>query len=282
MSFKITSEMIDQWGGPFWYKNPENYGHRLYKLPEPGEKGGRPGGDEGQLFRSLANIIRLKNEGKMEESQLEVDKLNQTFVESPANQVVTLQDTFDMIDAANGPLIAMMCLCRKMNRATEETSLWEYSCLGIGSAQLKWKRWPERYRGSVEYLTPSQAKEWMDYWDARGMVHILMSEGIGAIAGLCNCDYPDCIAIRTRLDYGIDPMCVKAEYVAKIDYDRCIGCGDCISRCQFGAMKNEITVKKANIDPYRCFGCGVCQRVCQQKAIELLPRRSFPALREEW
>ena len=45
---------------------------------------------------------------------------------------------------------------------------------------------------------------------------------------------------------------------------------------------NEITVKKANIDPYRCFGCGVCQRVCQQSAIELLPRRSFPALREEW
>jgi ferredoxin len=254
MAFRLTSKIFEKYGDQFWYKNPENYGHRLYKLPDPSKKTASHGG--GDYYEMLYKAIRSK--------------------------VVPLQDCFDMIDIATGPFVAMMCICRKRTRATEENSLREYSCLGVGSAQLKWKRWMERYRGGIEFLSPFQAKEWLDHWDAQGMVHIIMGEGTGSIAGICNCDYPDCIAIRMRLDYDIAGMCIKAEYVAKINYNRCIGCGDCIRRCQFGAMKNEITIKRTSIDPYRCFGCGVCQRVCEQKAIDLHLRRSFPALREEW
>lgn len=279
MACRFTSKIFEKYGGQFWYKNPENYGHRLYKLPEPSKKTTSHGGD---YYEMLYKAIRSKVEGNIESFQQGMDEINRVCIDRVPNQVVPLQDCFDMIDIATGPFVAMMCICRKRTRATEENSLWEHSCLGVGSAQLKWKRWMERYRGGIEFLSPSQAKEWLDHWDAQGMVHIIMGEGIGSIAGICNCDYPDCIAIRMRLDYDIAAMCIKAEYVAKINYNRCIGCGDCISRCQFGAMKNEITVKKTSIDPYRCFGCGVCQRVCEQKAIDLHLRRSFPTLREEW
>jgi len=176
----------------------------------------------------------------------------------------------------------MMCICRKNFRGEEANNLKEYSCLGFGTGMLKWERWPERYKGGVEFMSPSQAKEWLEYWNKRGYVHIIMQEGGDFIGGLCMCDYPTCVAIRNRLDYGLVYSTVKAEYVAVVDYDACHGCGDCVMRCQFGALRYEVALDKANIEPFKCFGCGLCETKCPRGAIRLEPRKSFPALANAW
>ncbi len=131
-------------------------------------------------------------------------------------------------------------------------------------------------------MSVEEAKEYITEWDKKGMVHMVMSEGQGFIGGICNCDYPDCLQIRHRLDYGLNYTLTKAHYVAKVNYETCNGCGVCVQRCQFGALKLEVTTQKASIDQFRCFGCGVCQTGCPRGSIELLERMSLPALREVW
>jgi ferredoxin len=209
-------------------------------------------------------------------------QINEAEAKVPGCHVVPLQDCFSMMDLVQGPLAAMMCICRKEFRGEEASDFYEYSCMGMGTGMLKWERWPERYRGGVEFLSPSRAKEWLEYWDKRGYVHMVMQEGQDFIGGLCNCDYPSCQPIRLRMDYGLTTQLVKAEYVAKVDYSRCNGCGDCVKRCQFAALRYEVALDKANIDLHQCFGCGVCQAVCRRQAIGLYPRQSFPALADAW
>ncbi|NOY11711.1 MAG: hydrogenase iron-sulfur subunit, partial [Archaeoglobi archaeon] len=56
-------------------------------------------------------------------------------------------------------------------------------------------------------------------------------------------------------------------YNAYVDQDKCIGCGVCVSVCNFNAafMKG----KKAKIDPNACVMCGVCVASCPADAIDM-------------
>lgn len=274
--------------GEIWYKHPKNYANRLYKLREPGTSaattmgGGGGGVSRGTPRRNLPAAIQAKANGDMGTYNEIIGELNERASTRPGAQVVPLQECIDLIEEIGMPVGAMMCICRKNTRAEEETNLNEYSCMGLGTGMFKWERWPERYRGGVEFLSPKQAADWLKYWDDRGMVHMLMQEGGDFIGGLCNCDYPDCIAIRHRIDYGLNFALTKGEYICEVDYDKCNGCGQCLGRCQFNALKYESTIDKPNIDPMECFGCGLCETACSLKAIDLVPRKDYPVLRNVW
>ncbi len=82
-------------------------------------------------------------------------------------------------------------------------------------------------------------------------------------------------------DFGVGSV-MKSHYVAQIDYDICNGCGICAQRCQFGALKFEVSTEKSNIDQFKCFGCGLCESGCPREAIRLLERTSLPALADVW
>lgn len=56
---------------------------------------------------------------------------------------------------------------------------------------------------------------------------------------------------------------------AHIDENKCVGCGECIEHCRFGAL--SLTDCKAHINEYACEGCGVCAHVCPAGAVTLLP-----------
>ena len=279
--------------GQIWYLNPKNYAHRMYKKRETGSREaatmlssadqiGRTGSAELTNRETIHKAAEARADGDLDAFNCIMQELNEREAKVPGSQVIPLKDVFTIIDMVQGPIAAMMCICRKEVRGEEAASLYEYSCMGMGTGMLKWERWPERYRGGVEFLSPSQAKEWMEYWDKRGYVHIIMQEGQDFIGGLCNCDYPACHPIRFRLDYGLNSYLVKGEYVAKVDYSRCNGCGECVKRCQFGALRYEVALDKANIDPFKCFGCGLCATTCRWSAIDLVPREKFPALANNW
>lgn len=52
----------------------------------------------------------------------------------------------------------------------------------------------------------------------------------------------------------------------------CLGCGDCVSACPFGAMRLDESTHLPVIDDSKCTGCGVCVRRCPKSIIELRPR----------
>jgi NAD-dependent dihydropyrimidine dehydrogenase PreA subunit len=195
------------------------------------------------------------------------------------SQVVPLEDA-DKVLELSSPIGLIACICRKEVRAIDERNEHEYTCMGMGVGMLKWERWPERYKGGVKFVNIDEAKEWNHEMDRRGFVHILMLFGAPFIGGFCQCDYPDCNALRNAVDFGVGPL--KGHYVAVVDYDKCNGCGICAQRCQWGALKFEVTNEKANVDVFKCYGCGLCETGCPRGAIRLLDRKDVPAVAEVW
>ena len=53
---------------------------------------------------------------------------------------------------------------------------------------------------------------------------------------------------------------------ARVNADKCVGCGQCVSLCMFDAL--SLKDKKAVISE-KCDGCGLCQSYCPARAIEL-------------
>lgn len=62
----------------------------------------------------------------------------------------------------------------------------------------------------------------------------------------------------------------------------CLGFGDCIASCAFGALSLRDGIIK--VDPLECTGCGACTKTCPKSLLKLIPRTSTVEVRclNEW
>jgi electron transport complex protein RnfB len=102
---------------------------------------------------------------------------------------------------------------------------------------------------------------------------------------VCNCCTCCCGILRGVAEFGIPTAIAHSDFRAVVDADLCIGCGDCLERCQFGALSvpDDVCV----VDYIRCVGCGVCATVCPVDALHLERRPEGeipppPADNDEW
>jgi MinD superfamily P-loop ATPase len=86
----------------------------------------------------------------------------------------------------------------------------------------------------------------------------------------------DCDVDAADLHLVLSPQVVEkgafsGGYMAGIDPDACVGCGQCFDHCRFDAIKqldhNDTTVYQ--VDEVSCEGCGVCKIVCEYDAVSL-------------
>lgn len=49
----------------------------------------------------------------------------------------------------------------------------------------------------------------------------------------------------------------------------CLGCGDCVAACQFGAIKMNPETGLPEVDDDKCTACGACAKACPKGIIEL-------------
>jgi ferredoxin len=266
--------------GRKWFENLENYSKKMTE-----ELGSTPTKKFSRDFISemekmvavdLRAALSAKDKKYWPSVKAEVERM---FHKLHMGQVVTLKEAETVLKIAE-PIGKIGCACRRVTRGMESAKY----CLGFGVGMYKWENWPDFYRGGVEFLSPEEAVEFVQEMDKMGFVHSVWTFVTPFIGGFCNCDYPSCLGIRSRMDYGIKNL-FKAHYVAKVNPEKCKGkCRGavCVPRCQFGALTFSPTLEKAVINAWKCFGCGLCETVCKSKAIELVPRESVPGLKGEW
>lgn len=60
---------------------------------------------------------------------------------------------------------------------------------------------------------------------------------------------------------------ITSDYMAVTLPDECIGCGECVDRCVFGAR--AIKGERLEFNSDACLGCGLCVTVCPGGAISM-------------
>jgi NAD-dependent dihydropyrimidine dehydrogenase PreA subunit len=58
-----------------------------------------------------------------------------------------------------------------------------------------------------------------------------------------------------------------SNFVAVVDQETCIGCGDCVDRCQLEALEMEGEIVRVNQE--FCIGCGNCISQCPSESLSL-------------
>ncbi len=254
--------------GKKWYLDMRNYSRELY------EQDGRK--EYAQNF-----ILRFEEEYGQKIAKLDgirkvpwlyrfIRKIAiKTSKKNHWGQVIPLEDTEKVINLA-ASVIRLPCVCRRITTGREARY-----CLGFNvDPTLRLGEFPDY---NYDVLEKEEAKEFIRSCDTEGMVHSIWTFKTPYIGGLCNCDQ-DCLAYRLQVKSNLTQTMFRAEYVAQVDWDMCNGCKECISQCQFGAMRFSNITGKTTIDQRSCYGCGVCRQACPHDAITLKPRDECPNL----
>jgi len=86
----------------------------------------------------------------------------------------------------------------------------------------------------------------------------------------CDVDAPDLhLVLAPQVEQSGD---FSSSKVARIETEKCAGCGKCAEVCQFDAIlddgpANEVVAKTYRVDPIRCEGCSVCVHFCPADAM---------------
>ncbi|MBD3229876.1 MAG: hypothetical protein GF329_16965 [Candidatus Lokiarchaeota archaeon] len=128
------------------------------------------------------------------------------------------------------------------------------------------------------FLTKKKIFKKLDYFDEKGLVHIILG-CLGANGGginICNCHKPICYVLQAVLVRGLTVGLKKGPSVATIDMEKCKGidkCGICLERCVFHAR--DIVDGKGHIITDNCYGCGLCANSCPEGATIMVPREKW-------
>jgi ferredoxin len=235
-----------------------------------------------------SNIIPASGGKSSEDSESEIStseepaiSLNdeQLFIQAKIThfgQVLPIEDVEKILDMADS-ITRMPCACRYFNTGLTN----QRYCFGLGLDVRKMLgQYPES-SASLEVLPKDEALKIIQKFDMEGLMHSVWSGVTPFVLGLCNCD-GDCGAYQGYIKTGGSPSFFRAEYICQVDLDKCTGCKECMSQCQFGAQFYSSAQGKVFISPQHCFGCGVCRVACPQGAISLIPRKECPEAANIW
>lgn len=167
------------------------------------------------------------------------------------------------------------CPCRS---AREEPCLPLDVCLIIGEpfAGFVIEHHPEKAR----WISAEEASKILTAEHDRGHVHhaFFKDAMLNRFYAICNCCECCCGAMQAQRMGS--PMLASSGYVASVNTELCIDCGDCESQCPFHAV--VMGDCGYQIDRSACMGCGICVDVCSQEALQLIlaPDRGIPLVIE--
>jgi electron transport complex protein RnfB len=84
---------------------------------------------------------------------------------------------------------------------------------------------------------------------------------------ICNCCTCCCGVMRGVAEFGVPTAIARSDFHAVVDAELCAGCGECVERCQFGAL--SVPEYICTVDYAHCVGCGLCAIACPTGALQL-------------
>ena len=137
------------------------------------------------------------------------------------------------IEDNEGHISITPCQCRRVRRLMGEGSgdLDQGYCLFMGHVGDMFNR-----TGKGTPCTVEHAKELIKKFEERGCVHQITTLHQGETFAICNCMPESCLALGMTQYYNT-PAASKSNYVAEIDQQKCVACGQCTDRCANNAIQ---------------------------------------------
>jgi ferredoxin len=178
-------------------------------------------------------------------------------------QVIPYALARDIILKHPDHIVALDCPCR-VSRPHPCQPLDVCLIVGEPFASFVSEHHPKRTR----WITRDDAERILHEEHERGHVHhaFFKDAMLGRFYAICNCCQCCCGAMQAHFN-GV-PMLASSGYVSQGDPDLCIGCGECVEFCQFGAL--DLQEGASRVDWDACMGCGVCVDKCSQGALALV------------
>jgi Pyruvate/2-oxoacid:ferredoxin oxidoreductase delta subunit len=201
-------------------------------------------------------------------------------------QVVPLEDVERIFSFVNS-IVRVPCVCRLVTVGHERRYCYGLSLSPEGGGLAKISRALDRSylhgpdTREFESLSREEALRALREHEEEGLCHSVWTFVTPFIGAICNCDRSDCLAMNATITHDVRVM-FRAEYVAEVDPEACVGCRECMRFCQFGALTYSAGTEKAVVDLTRCYGCGVCRAGCGAGALRLSDRGSIPAVARLW
>ena len=152
----------------------------------------------------------------------------------PANaQQIDNEKVSYYIEKNEGHLCALPCQCRRVRKLMNEGSgdMDETFCLFMGHVADQFIR-----LGRGKALSKEEAYRLIKHTDDIGCVHQITTLENGNTFAICNCQPESCLALGTS-QYFNAPNNSKSNYVAEIQKDKCVACGECTPTCANKAIK---------------------------------------------
>ena len=99
--------------------------------------------------------------------------------------------------------------------------------------------------GRSRQLTRKEVDDLLEQCERDGLVHQAMVTEKGKSVMICNCNASDCINLRA-VNLTNLPQGNKSNYVARVDNDKCTGCGACVEACNANALSLGTTLTHEN------------------------------------
>ncbi len=130
-------------------------------------------------------------------------------------------------------LCALPCQCRRVRKLMDEGSgdMDESFCLFMGHCADMFIR-----LGRGKKLTKEEAYELIAHVEEIGCVHQITTLENGNTFAICNCQPESCLALGVT-QYFNTPKFTQSNYVAEIEADKCVACGQCVPTCANNAIE---------------------------------------------